>query len=272
MRDRFHFAFFQHECGFQQSFAIACGTAGNDPGAFGHLTVDLFDRTDGRIDRGAVVIAVKRIQELSVFGYEGKFCRCGTCVYAQVAVAPVGGQRGGLYSVGCMSLGKRRILFTGGEEGFHAVDLELQTDLAREFFFQPVQRDMALFMRVHRAADGCEQMGVLYVDDMLVIQFKCPDERRLKFCQKVQRTAEKRNMAPDRFAAGQTGDGLDNDCLEDGSGQVFPGGTFIDQRLDIGFREDTASCGYSVKRAVGFCVFVKSLGIGLEQGGHLVYE
>ena len=45
--------------------------------------------------------------------------------------------------------------------------------------------------------------------------------------------SEESNVSPDRFSAGQTADGLINDCLEDGCSQVFLGSAVIDQRLDI---------------------------------------
>ena len=49
----------------------------------------------------------------------------------------------------------------------------------------------------------------------------------------VKRTAKECNVTADRFTAGKTGNGLVDNCLENGSGKVFLGCTVVDQRLDI---------------------------------------
>ena len=49
----------------------------------------------------------------------------------------------------------------------------------------------------------------------------------------MQRTTEESDMTADRFSAGQSTDGLVDNCLENRSRQVFFGGTIVDQRLDV---------------------------------------
>ena len=49
----------------------------------------------------------------------------------------------------------------------------------------------------------------------------------------MQRTTKKCDMTADRFSAGQSTDGLVDNCLENRSRQVFFGSTIVDQRLDV---------------------------------------
>ena len=105
---------------------------------------------------------------------------------------------------------------------------------------------------------------------MLVVQLEGADERCAELIQKVQRSAEKGDMAADRLAAGETGDRLVHNRLKDGGGKVFSGGSLVDQRLDIGLGKDTAARGDRINRLVILGVFVQSCGIGLDQGCHLV--
>ena len=57
----------------------------------------------------------------------------------------------------------------------------------------------------------------------------------------MQRAAEKGNVAADRFTAGKTGNGLVDNCLENGSGKILLGGTIVDQRLDVSLGKYTAA-------------------------------
>ena len=63
-------------------------------------------------------------------------------------------------------------------------------------------------------------------------------------------------MSADRFSAGKATDGLIHNCLKNGGRKIFLGGTLIDQRLNIGFCENTASGSNRIERMVILCVFV----------------
>ena len=77
-------------------------------------------------------------------------------------------------------------------------------------------------------------------------------------------------MPANRFAAGQTGDGLVHHSLKDGSGQVFLGGTFIDQGLNIRLGKYTAACGDGIERLIILRIFVETGSICLNERSHLV--
>lgn len=65
-----------------------------------------------------------------------------------------------------------------------------------------------VFFGIQGGTDGCEQMGVVQVDDMFFVQFQGADKSLLQLRQKVQRAAQKGHVSPDRLAAGKTADGL----------------------------------------------------------------
>ena len=90
--------------------------------------------------------------------------------------------------------------------------------------------------------------------------------------QEVQRAAEESDMAADRLAAGKTGDGLVDDRLEDGGGQVLLGRALVDQRLDIRLGKNAAARGDRIDGLVVPGVLVQSGGVGLQKRGHLVDE
>ena len=65
-------------------------------------------------------------------------------------------------------------------------------------------------------------------DNMILIQFQSPDKGLFQFRQEMQRTAQKGHMAPDGLTACQSGNGLIDHCLENGSRQIFFGCPLID--------------------------------------------
>ncbi len=77
-------------------------------------------------------------------------------------------------------------------------------------------------------------------------------------------------MAADWLAAGKTADGLIDHCLKNGSGKIFSGRAFIDQRLYVRFGEDAAAGSNRVNFLILSGVFVQSGGIRLDQGRHLI--
>ena len=91
---------------------------------------------------------------------------------------------------------------------------------------------------------------------MLVIQFQRTDKCGAQFGEEVERTAEKRDVSADRFAAGQAGNRLIDNCLENRCGKIFLCRSLVDQRLDVGFCEDTAARCDRVEGLIIFCLFI----------------
>ena len=77
-------------------------------------------------------------------------------------------------------------------------------------------------------------------------------------------------MTADRLTAGKTGNGLVDNRLENGGRQVFLGGSFVDEGLDICLGKYTTSGCDRVDRLVILGIFVQTGGICLDQRSHLV--
>jgi hypothetical protein len=58
--------------------------------------------------------------------------------------------------------------------------------------------------------------------------------------QEVQRAAEQHDPAADGPPAGQPGNRLRGNRLEDRGGQILMAGTVVEERLEIGFGKDAA--------------------------------
>ena len=77
-------------------------------------------------------------------------------------------------------------------------------------------------------------------------------------------------MTADRLTAGKSADRLVYDCLEDRSGQVFFGRSFIDQRLDIRFGKYAAASRNRINFLVIFGLFVQPACVCLDPRSHVV--
>ena len=63
-------------------------------------------------------------------------------------------------------------------------------------------------------------------------------------------------MAADRFPTGKTTDGLVDNGLENGSCEVFLGGPFVDEGLDIGLGKYATARSNGVEGFVALGIFV----------------
>ena len=247
------------------------------------LVFDLLHGPDGGSQGGAVVAVVKFIEQGAVLADQGHLGGGGACVDAQVAAALVvlegSGPDRGLF----MPFLEIRVFLFVSEQGLQTLDLRIHPDTGPELLLQGgdadagslgprLADDLRMLVRrdVHGRADGGEKMGVLRCDDMVVRQMQGPDKGLPQLRQEMQGPSQKGHVAPDGLSAGQAGDGLVDHGLEDGGGKVFPGGPLVDQGLDIGFCKHAASCGNGVDGLIVPGVVVQALGVGLQQGGHLI--
>ena len=79
----------------------------------------------------------------------------------------------------------------------------------------------------------------------------------------MERAAQEGHGAADRLSAGQAADGLVDDRLENGCGEIFPRSALVDEGLDIGFCENAAAGRNRVDHLVVFGIFVQAGCIGL---------
>ena len=67
---------------------------------------------------------------------------------------------------------------------------------------------------VECGADGRKQVRIFRGDRMFFIEIQRADKSSFQLRQKVQRASEESDMPADRFAAGETADGLIDHCLK----------------------------------------------------------
>ena len=128
MRNRLNLTVVQQECGFHQRFAVAGGTGTDDFGTGGQLFIDILDRTDGGLQRTAVVVGIKRVQQRAVFSNEGRLCRRGTRIDTQIAVTGIGLERRGFDAVAVMTFAEGVIFFLGGKQRIHTFYFKFHLD------------------------------------------------------------------------------------------------------------------------------------------------
>ena len=126
--------------------------------------------------------------------------------------------------------------------------------------------------RLEGSAHGGEEVGILGVDDILRRQVQRADEGLFELRQEVQRAAEEGDAAADGLAAGKAGDGLVDDGLKNGGRQIGQRCALVDEGLDVRLGEHAAARGDGIELAIVRRGAVQTLGIRLQERGHLVDE
>ena len=126
MRDGLDFTFIQHQSRLDKRLAVAGGTGIHNMGILRQPVINLLNRTDSRLQRAAIIVAVKRVQEGAVLRDERRFCCCGSGIDAEEAVS---------------------ILILRGKERLHARNLELDLNAVRQFLLQLTQHAVGVLIR-----------------------------------------------------------------------------------------------------------------------------
>lgn len=269
----FDFAQVEVQRFFEQRFAVARDAGLGDEGRFRQAAVDFSDDFLGCRQGGAFVVLIVRIENLHVFAEDDGFNRRRAGVDAQVARAAVGGD---------VRLGDGMLAVAGPEFVELSLIVEQRFDAVR-FGQRRFVDALQLAHEVHEGhgfriytaqggTDGHVDLGVFRGDDLFRRQVERLGELFPKLGQVGQRAAEEADCPLDGAAAGQAGDGLEDDGLEDRRRDVFLAGPFVEQGLDVGLGEDAAAGGDGIDR-VGFLGhFIEAAGICVEEGRHLVDE
>ena len=273
MGDGLHLALVQMEGGLQQRFTVAGGAGAGDAGRGRQQRCQLRHGGHGGLDGAAAVVGVVRPQQLAVSAGQRQLGGGGAGVDAQKAVAPVVGNVALFHHRVGVAGAERVILHSVGEQRRQPLDLERHGDALR----QPVNQladglRRRVRFRLQRRTHGGEQVGVVGIHDVFGCQLQRADKGLFQLRQEVQRPAQKGHAAPNGLAAGKAGDGLVHHRLKDGGGQIGGGSALVDKGLNIGFGEHAAPGGDGVQLPVVRRRVVKPLGVGLQQGGHLVDE
>ena len=172
----------------------------------------------------------------------------------------------------CMAVLKFIVICFTGKEWLHTLNFKVHFNMGIQLFLHLTKRGDYILFRVQRRANGCKKMGILWCDNVFVIQLESTDKRFSQFREEMKRSTEESNMSADWFSAGKTTDGLVDDCLEieaDRSSLVAPS---FDQRLDICLGKYAAAGCNCIKCFVIFGIFVQTGCICLEKGRHLIDE
>ena len=137
--DGFNLALIQHQRRFQQRLTVAGGTGVYDIGLFGNDIVYLLHCADCGSQRTAVIIAVKMVQQGSVFADKRHLCSGGTGVDAQIAVSLISGDIRFPDIVAFVASGKFGVSLFIFKERFHPVNLKIHLNAVGEAFHQALQ-------------------------------------------------------------------------------------------------------------------------------------
>ena len=229
----FHLALVQHERCLDERFAVAGGAGVYDFHVLRELGIDVFDGGDGRSQRVAVIVVVERVEQGAVLAHKSGFRGGRASVNAEERLSFIGGKVLDRDLMLRMARGKCFVFRVGGKEGLQTLHLNLHLHLPLQTVLEFPEGDDGVFLGIQRGTDGCEQMGMVRRDDVLVVQLQGADKGCPQLREEVEGSAQERHMSPDGFAAGKSADGLVHYSLEDGRGKVFPGSPVIDEGLDV---------------------------------------
>ena len=119
-----HFPLIQKKGRLDQCLSVAGGTGVCDFGFPGKVAVNFLNGTDTGCQGIAVVVAVKGVEQGTIFPDQGCLCCGGACVYTKIAVSAVAGEFVGFHIVMTLALIEFVIIRPGGKQRFHTVDLK----------------------------------------------------------------------------------------------------------------------------------------------------
>ena len=255
----------------QDTLAITGGSDVTDDAVGRHLVVDGVHNLASSTQDIAVVIVVPGIKKLALLANNCSLHRGRTCVDTDKHASVVVGQLTlGDYLLVVASLEVVKVLLSGKERvqtsNLGALDvlevIQCLHDLRKG--------DWSIGLARQSSARCNKEVGVLWQDDVLVVQVKRDVEATAQLREVLQRAAEKRDVAADRVAASQARDGLVCNSLEDGSSDVGRSGTLVEQRLNVGLSKNAAARCNWVDLLDVFCQLIEASCISLEERCHLV--
>ncbi len=180
VRDGFDLAPVQPERGLHQGFAVSGGAAAGNRDAGGKVLIQIGDAADGGLNGRAVVGGIEGPEQLAVFSDECELGRSGAGVNPEEGLALVGGEVFFLHAVAAVAGGKGVVFRLIGEQRLHTLNLEFHLHGMGGFLQKCVQQDGIILLGLEGGAHGREEMGVLYLDGVLLVQVQLADKGRLQ--------------------------------------------------------------------------------------------
>ena len=285
MRHRFDNALIQMQTSGNQAFAVAGRTRTRNPRFRRQLSLDAFDDIHGGGQRTAFVRGVGGPYDFAVVVDEGRLDGGRTRVDAKEVRAGRPFERAHMHVFAMVTGIERLAVRLGGEQWRHGLriarqvlqSLQIVKNLRASAWFGDRGGACVVIVVVVVAGDerGTKrdiQMGVARGDELVDLAFERTVEGFAQLGHEEQRPAEKDDVAVDWPAGSKTRDCLRGDGGEDRSRQIGFRRAVVDERLQIGFREHTATRSDRVQGLVMLGHFVEAGRIRIQQGGHLVDE
>ena len=258
----------------EQRLAVAGRGHVPDGAASRDMRVEVGHDGLGRAEDVAVVVAVPRVQQLAVLAHHGGLHRGGAGVDAdEHAGARIGREVALGHDLAVVALLERAVRLLVGEQRVEARDLGALRVAERVDGLDELGERCELVGLVrHGGAARHEQVRVLGHDAVLLIELERDVEPLTQLGEVLQRAAEERDVAANGAAAREARDGLRDDGLEDGGGDIGGCRALVQQGLDVGLGEHAAAGGDRVdgRRLAG--ELVQAGRVGVQQRGHLVDE
>ena len=257
----------------QDALAITGGSDVANNAVGRHLVVDGVHNLASGTQDIAVVIVVPGVKKLALLANNRSLHGGRTCVDADKHAAVVVGQLAlRNYFLVVTSLEVVKVLL-GSKEWVQTSNLGALDVLEVVQCLHDLRKgDWSVGLARQSSARCNKEVGVLWQDDVLVVQVKRDVKATAQLREVLQRAAEKRDVAADGVAAGQARDGLVCNSLEDGSCDVGRSGTLVEQRLNVGLSKNAAARCNWVDLLDVFCQFVEASRVSLEERRHLIDE
>ena len=165
-----YFAIIQHECGFNQSLTIACGAGAHDCCIIRKQRVNLLNRADCSFERAAVIIAIERIQQSTIFIYQSYFGSGRSGINTQIAFSMIIADILRFYMMSVVSVLEFLIFCFAGKERIHTCYFKFHFNIGRELIHHLLHGKRYFFFGIQGRTDGSEQMRIVRINNMFLIQ------------------------------------------------------------------------------------------------------
>ena len=132
MGNGLNLAVVQHQRGFQKCLAVSGRAGMNNMCFFRQLFIDFLNGMDCCSQRTSVVVAVERIQQVTILTYQCNLCCGRTGINSQITVSFVRCKVCGLYMIVSMTFGKCVIVCLIGKKRIQAGYFEFHLDTGRK--------------------------------------------------------------------------------------------------------------------------------------------
>ena len=180
---RFHFPVIQQEGSLHQSLTVTCGAGAYNIDPFGQAFIDFFQGADGGLQRTAVVIAVKRVEQGAVFPDQRNLCGGRAGINAKERIALIRLKSRSFDMVRIVTLTECLISLPVCKKRLHTFHFEFHFNLRRELGYHLFQSKAChrltagkLFIGsdcggfcIQRRTDGGEKVGIGGINHVFLV-------------------------------------------------------------------------------------------------------